>query len=346
MTIPRKLLVDVHVTRWYHCVSRCVRQAHLCGKGFEHRKTWIEKRLELLAGQFALAVGGFSIMDNHLHVLVRLDPALSLEWSDEDVVRRWVAVYPPKSLDVEDDAVVEKWVKHQAKDKKRVEVWRERLQSLGWFMKALKEPLARMANKEDNCRGAFWDSRYKSIAVLDEESLLATSVYIDLNPVAAGLAETPESSLFTSLRQRIQHAKSKGKLTEAKEAAKSSVAGSKALGRFEDTHWLCPLDDGQRKGSVREGMLEGFSLGSYLLLVDYTSRLWREGKCSVSKSLTGIFERLQTSSEVWDYRLKKLMSATKLNGSHFSSTRERLDELAKQKGCHHLDNVVPIKLTG
>ena len=42
----------------------------------------------------------------------------------------------------------------------------------------------------------------------------------------------------------------------------------------------------------REGMFVGFSLGSYLLLVDYTGRLFREGKTTMSADLAGIFERL------------------------------------------------------
>ena len=87
---------------------------------------------------------------------------------------------------------------------------RERLANLGWFMKCLKEPLARLANKEDECTGAFWEGRYKSIAILDEESLVATAAYIDLNPVAAGLAATPEESEFTSLKARLEHCRANG----------------------------------------------------------------------------------------------------------------------------------------
>ncbi|HMP78649.1 MAG TPA: hypothetical protein PKD54_04305, partial [Pirellulaceae bacterium] len=336
MTMPRKLLVDVNVSRFYHLYSRCVRGALLCGEGFEHRKQWIEDRLQLLAGQFAISVCGFAVMDNHFHVLVRLDPAAAKEWSAEEVVQRWVAVYPPKSLDVDDPSIVEKWVKHHAKDKKRVDVLRERLENLGWFMKALKEPLARLANKADGCSGTFWEGRYKSIAVLDEESLLATCAYIDLNPVAAGIASTPEASKHTSLRQRVQHAKECGKLDALKAAAKGSYSGSKSAGRFEDAHWLCPLDDGQGKGSPREGMLAGFSLGSYLLLVDYTGRLHREGKARLPSHLKGIFERLGTSSGVWETKLKKMLEAERLIGNHFSSSRDRLRDLAQQKGVHHL----------
>ena len=74
MTMARAHLVDPSVTRWYHCVTRCVRRAFLLSEGPVNRKEWIELRLEELANIFAVAVGGFSIMDNHLHVLVRLDP--------------------------------------------------------------------------------------------------------------------------------------------------------------------------------------------------------------------------------------------------------------------------------
>ena len=92
MTVARSELVDVDVTRYYHCLSRCVRAAHLCGEGYEHRKQWIEDRLELLARCFAISVCGFAIMDNHLHILVRLEPERIKDWSDAEVVRRWGTV--------------------------------------------------------------------------------------------------------------------------------------------------------------------------------------------------------------------------------------------------------------
>ena len=222
MTVARSQLVDVSVTRYYHCISRCVRRAFLCGEGFEHRKQWIEDRLQTLSGCFAVSVCGFAVMDNHLHVLVRLDADAVNAWSAEEVVRRWITAYPPKSATGEEIEVSQAWIDHQVKDEPRVAVLRARLASLGWFMKALKEPLSRMANKEDDCKGTFWESRYKSIAILDEEALLATCAYIDLNPVAAGVATTPETSPHTSVRQRVQHAQAKGKL----EALKAAAAGA------------------------------------------------------------------------------------------------------------------------
>jgi REP element-mobilizing transposase RayT len=342
MTVARSQLVDLELTRYYHCISRCVRRAMLCGEGYEQRKQWIEDRLELLAENFAVSVCGFSVMDNHLHVLVRLDPGAADGWSDEEVVRRWIAVYPPRTLDLDDPQLLQAWINQQTKDAKQVAAYRERLQKLGWFMKALKEPLSRLANKEDECKGTFWESRYKSIAILDEEALLATCAYIDLNPVAAKIAATPETSKHTSIRQRVRHAKRKGKLEALKEAAKGSVAGSRAAGAFEASHWLCPVEDLRDKGSPREGMLSGFSLGSYLLLVDYTGRLVRNGKARISSELSGILDRLGTSAEYWQHRIEKLFAKPRAMGSYFTTNRERLSEIAARRGVHHVDNAVSL----
>jgi hypothetical protein len=340
MTMARSDLVDLQVTRYYHCISRCVRQAMLCGQGYEHRKQWIEERLELLARNFAVSVCGFAVMDNHLHVLVRLDPSELETWSAEEVVRRWIAVYPPKKVDLDDPAVARKWIRHAAKEKKQIQRWRTRLGNLGWFMKSLKEPLSRLANKEDGCKGTFWEGRYKSIAILDEEALLATCAYIDLNPVAAGVAATPETSPHTSLRQRVRHARECGKLEALKAAARGSVAGSHAAGKLEEAHWLCPLEDRRRKDSAREGMLENFSLGTYLLLMNYTSRLAREGKARVGPEVAGIFQRLGTSAEFWSGRLQAMFGRQRLLGSHFAADRSRLRDVAARKGRHHLDNLI------
>ena len=203
MTMARSHLVDVSVTRWYHCITRCVRRAFLLGEGPINRKEWIENRLEELAEIFAVAVGGFSVMDNHLHVLARLDPDVANGWSDEEVVRRWGRLFPPRDKSREPLPVSSDWVKWRLQDVPWVATARTRLASLSWFMKCLKEPLARLANRQDKTRGAFFEERFKSVAILDEESLLATCAYIDLNAVAAGIVEVPEASPHTSINQRV-----------------------------------------------------------------------------------------------------------------------------------------------
>lgn len=339
MTMARELLVDVQVTRYYHCISRCVRRAMLCGEGFEHRKQWIENRLQTLAGCFAVSVCGFAVLDNHLHVLVRLDPHSADDWSDEEIVRRWMQAYPPRQLDRSNDKRVRSFIEHEIQYPERVATLKSRLLNLGWFMKALKEPLARLANREDDCKGTFWEGRYKSIAILDEEALLSTCVYIDLNPVAAGLAKVPETSRYTSIRQRVAHVRRQGKLDQLKAARAGSVAGSQVVGNIEQDHWLCPLDDRRRRDARREGMLEGFSLGSYLLLVDYTSRLFRQGKARLGSGVAEIIDRLGSSAPQWGSRLNRLMSRGRLNGSYFATDRRRLRQLAATKGRHHLANL-------
>jgi hypothetical protein len=133
------------------------------------------------------------------------------------------------------------------------------------------------------------------VAILDEESLLATWAYIDLNRVAAGIAEVPEASEHTSIKERVDHVEAQGRMEDLKAARKGSVVGSAASAGLEDAHWLCPIEDRRRIDSSREGMIEGFSLGSYLLLADYSGRLFREGKAISSPSLPLASRRLAAS---------------------------------------------------
>ena len=344
MTMPRRQLVDGAITRYYHCISRCVRRAFLCGEGVTHRKAWIEARLELLAKHFAVSVCGFAILDNHLHVLCRLDPGVADGWSDEEVVRRWIAVYRPSCLDVDNPAAVQAWIDQQVQDTARVARYRARLQDLGWFMKALKEPIARLANKEDDCKGTFWEARYKSIAILDEQALLATCAYIDLNPVAAGIATTPEAAPHTSIKQRVDHVRNSGDLkTLQAAAAATSIPAARIEADLEQSHWLCPLQDRKTAGegsvgAAREGMLPGFSLSSYLELVDRTARLCRTGKARITQELAGIMTRLSTTPDSWRAHVHKLLGKTRWLGNYCATSAEGLKAVAAKRGVHHVDN--------
>ena len=339
MTIARKELVDVSVTRWYHCVTRCVRRAFLLGEGFLDRKQWVEDRLQELAQIFAVGVGGFSVMDNHLHLLLRLDPEVAANWSDDEVVRRWGRLYPPRDKSRKPLPISEEWVQDRLQDISWVAKTRERLSSISWLMKCLKEPISRRANREDKCRGAFFEARFKSVAILDEEVLLATSTYIDLNPVAAKIAEVPEASKHTSIKQRVDHIKAQDATAQLEAAKGGSVAGSQAVSGLEDGLWLCPIEDRRPLGATRPGMFEGLSIGNYLLLVDYTGRLFREGKAAISAELAGILDRIGSSAESWQVRMEKLRNGRSF-GRFFAASRKKLQELARRLKVRHLVNLV------
>ena len=257
MATARYRLVDVSISRWYHCISRCVRQAFLLGEGNSNRREWIENRLEELAQIFAITVGGFSVLNNHLHVLARLDPDADAAWSDEEVAQRWARLCPPKDRARRVLSCIDPWVQEKLADPLWVAKTRENLRSLSCFMKYLKEPLA-LANREDKARGAFFEERFQSIAILDENALLATAVYIDLNPVAAGIAPTPETSSATSIQQRINHVEAQGRIADLAIAVEGSVAGSIAAGGLEESLWLCPVEDRRRFDSAPKGCLTDF----------------------------------------------------------------------------------------
>ena len=99
MPRPRKLLVNVDDTPFYHVTSRCVRRAFLCGvdrssgKSYEHRRDWIEARLHVLASLFSIEICAYAVMSNHYHLVVRLCPDEATAWSDDEVLTRWTALY-------------------------------------------------------------------------------------------------------------------------------------------------------------------------------------------------------------------------------------------------------------
>ncbi len=197
-------------TPWYHCVCRCVRRAFLCGEDrltgndYSRRKAWVLERLALLAEIFTIDLGAYAVMANHYHLVVRLDTERAAALSDDEVIARWsrlfaspllVSRYQASALTTEAEITAAQAI---------VNLWRQRLCDLSWYMRCLNEHLARLANSEDGCKGRFWEGRYKSQAILDEAGLLACLVYVDLNPLRAAVVDVPEKSADVSLYQRLQ----------------------------------------------------------------------------------------------------------------------------------------------
>ena len=175
----------------------------------------------------------FGGLHEHICTCWSLDPDVAQGWSDEDIVRCWGRLFPPRDKSPHETPESEEWVQARLKDARWVATARERLQSLSWFMKCLKEPLSRLANREEQTRGAFFEGRFKNVAILDEESLLATCAYIELNRVAAGGDGNGDAASITeiaALRSAPAHAKGSAKST-------GRVVGAGLVARAEDWRW-------------------------------------------------------------------------------------------------------------
>jgi hypothetical protein len=165
MPKPRKELVLLEETPYYHCVSRCVRRAFLCGvdphtgKSYEHRRQWIVDRMKLLVDIFAINICSFAVLHNHYHVILHVDTQLAVGWSDHEVIERWERIF---SLPV----IVQRYLAGEAITQAERDTvsellikWRKRLHDISWFMRCVNEPIARRANKEDGCTGRYWEGR-------------------------------------------------------------------------------------------------------------------------------------------------------------------------------------------
>jgi REP element-mobilizing transposase RayT len=285
-----------------HCINRCVRRCFLCGddpltgRNFDHRKRWLEERLAFLAGQFGIDILGFSILSNHFHLVLRNRPDVVATWSDTEVAARWLALCPfrktPTGTPAEPTPAELDTVRNVPS---RLAEIRSRLSDLSWLMRMIAEPIARRANQEDELSGRFWQGRFKAVRLCDEAAILACAVYVDLNPIRAGLARTPEASPFTSVQRRIQA------LRQPRE---------QAAARRPDA-WLAPVPlaealqapGPQPSAGGRRASDKGFlplSLEEYLTLVDWTGRQIVRGKCrAIPAHLPPLLERTGIAPQNW-----------------------------------------------
>ena len=298
----RKHLVCLNDTPYYHITSRCVRRAFLCGtdivsgKSYEHRREWIEDRIRVLSSLFCIDLCAYAVMSNHYHLVVKINPDEAKDWSDDEVLERWTALF-------RGPLIVQQYRNGQTLSEVELEtlrsmttVFRSRLRNLSWFMKCLNEPIARKANAEDGCTGHFWEARFHSEPLCSDQALIAAMAYVDLNPIRARMAKTPEASKFTSIRTRIQ----------ADEKSAGTV--SRMLERGELFHFndaIKPLlgfsNVSNRTINSRRGIdvLPIYKL-EYLRLVNITGRIVRRGKRGrIDPTLAPILSRLSLSTEQW-----------------------------------------------
>ncbi|USD68253.1 transposase [Vibrio sp. SCSIO 43136] len=293
MTTARKQLVSIDATPYYHCVSRCVRRSFLCGvdeltnKSYEHRREWIEAKIHALTHTYCIDVCAYAVMSNHFHLVLHISQGDAQKLSQGEVVERWGLTHKlPALIKRFQQGQLSNPIEEQ-KCSEIIEVWRKRLWSISWFMKELNYDIACKANQEDNCTGHFWESRFKSQALLDEKALAAAMAYVDLNPVRAGIAKTPESSDFTSIKMRIK-------------ALRENKLTAPCLHPFVGSN---------------NNTLNGipFRLLDYIELVDWTARQFRHEKYSIDTALPPILTRLGIHQHNW------LKACTQLEKQHASA---------------------------
>ncbi len=280
MATARKQQISLIDTCYYHCISRCVRRAFLCGEdkltgqSYEHRRGWVEDKLLTLSQTFAIDVCAYAVMSNHTHIVLHVDVEQAKAWSIHEVITRWHQLFKG-TLITQQYLCGDKLIKPLQKIlEETAEVYRTRLTDISWFMRILNESIAIQANKEDKCTGRFWEGRFKSQALLDEAAIIACMAYVDLNPIRANIASTPETSNYTSIQQRINTAK-----------------------KAKQPNLLFPFIGNPRQGAPK-GLT--FELKDYIKLVDLTGQCIREDKCGyIDDNLPNILTRLNISTENW-----------------------------------------------
>ena len=294
MTVSRRKLIEPQITPYYHIINRCVRRAYLCGddpysgKNYQHRRGWIVNKIKKLSEVFCIDVCAYAVMNNHYHLVLKIDTQQQQALSPQEVISRWLQLFNghPIAVDFVNNGNV-------GADKKQVlstlvAEWQSRLGSISWFMRCLNEEIARKANKEDDCTGAFWEGRFKSQALLDEQALLSCMMYVDLNPIRAGLTTSLHDSDFTSIQQRIAeyHQTSIVK----KSTLKSSSIKLPKIG-------LLPFVGAEHQ--AKQAGIQ-FDFADYLELIDWTGRSIRDDKKGfILANQPKLLQQMGVNAEAW-----------------------------------------------
>jgi REP element-mobilizing transposase RayT len=272
----------------YHICTRCVHRRALLVSENDAYKLMIYQLFRLLDEHFAIEVVAYDIMDNHLHLVIRLDPRAAQDWADREVVTRWFGSHLPRGK-----AATERCIEKHLADDVWVQKHREALASPSQFMKDLKQRIAERINAAEGLEGHFWQGRFEARAIETYEDLVAVCAYVDLNDVKAGLCDDPRMAAFCSAAER----------------AASLAAHADDTGGAGEHTWLVPIADGTAGdagaasreiaadcvGSHRgRGLFPGASVGDYLGLLTALARAIRQGCVQSSRAAEPGARRLGT----------------------------------------------------
>lgn len=287
MTRARAELIPASSPGVYHLVTRCARRERLLDGG--ERKQWLCRGLAGWLRHMGVDLLAYAIMGNHVHLVVRLRPDVVAGWTDPEVARHALAILPVRSgPGLEPLAVKPGVVELYASQATWLAEQRLRLSSPSWLLRLVKQEVSRRANAADGCTGHFWEKRFTSVVLLDAAATLACMVYVDLNPLRAGMVKTPENAPFTSIRHRAARVKTGSR---SDQDAIDSDLGVQLVAMPQ-----CAPPDSMTGAQERWGISEG----DYLDLVDETARQAVAGKRGRrSAQALPLVQRLGIKPEAW-----------------------------------------------
>ena len=328
----RQLSIDPTEIQVLHLWNRCVRRSYLCGrdpltgKDYEYRRQWSRDRLEHLASIFAIDCLTFAIMSNHTHQILRSRPDIAATWDDREVVTRWLRITPKRDACGQPLEPTEAAINSLLNDPERVAQLRVRLSDVSWWMRYFSHYIAVRANHEDELSGHFWEARFGSEVLETEASILTCMIYVDLNPIRAGMATTPEDSDYTGAKERIDDLRISLGTTDLGATMLTLQSSDLSLHDWERLNsdnnqcsgWLVPIEvdeasdplgpdaePGPRRAS-RKGA-SAISFARYLELLEWVGQTVRSDKRgSIPAGLTPILSRLGLSatellSGLWEF---------------------------------------------
>lgn len=176
----------------YHCMSRTVAGEFLFG---DREKRALQKQLWKTVTFCGLELITYCLMDNHFHVVARIPNVDSQMIPNEELARRFEVMHDGVDLRSQNKVRLMRAKLlggGEAALRAREHLLRQ-MHDISMFMKLLKQRFSIWFNQTHDRFGTLWADRYKSVLVEDSgKALLMTCLYVDLNPVRAGVVDAPE----------------------------------------------------------------------------------------------------------------------------------------------------------
>ncbi len=336
MVLRRKDVFNRQQVGIYHVTTRCVRQAFLLGDDFQtgksnhQRKRWIEEWFQSLTDVMLIEICAYAVMDNHTHSILRNRPDLLENMDDVEIAKRLVRLYPGfQCLQALPEEADPERVRELLSDPEELHRRKYLLTDISIFMARWEEAVARRANKVDDKKGRFWEGRFHCQKLLDSASVLAATIYVELNPLRANIVELPEYSQYTSLVRRLKLVRlasgcSLENLMDSDKLEKQRAL-SESVESQDNTKWVSNV-------LACESFLP-FDRNKYLNVLDYVSRCKRPDKSSSPATAEKLLVRLGVDPERWRKTASNFEESYRL----FAGSPELLSQTAveKKKRCLH-----------